>query len=178
MKRAAIPGMLEIPNVPASGSPIAIPNPFVEQGRVLGWAGSLARGYNGALQIFIQEEEIVVAAAASSTSVNAALLAGPGLIIAVLYRVNATIPTITSFAITDATNTGRFATGISPTAPGAGVAGGVGFLHWNPTNTDALGPRQTANSAIRLVMTGSNPANNSGRVLVQVVQALFAAPTS
>lgn len=150
------------------GSPTAIPG--VAPGREFAIFGADVRGNNRLIDFYTWEEEIAIAAAAFTNS--AGLLFTPGVVLAVAYRVTVAIPTATTFTIGDPTTTGRFATGVSV----AVNTSGVGFLHWNPANTDAAGPRQTAFNNIRIT-PNSTPGNANGRVYVQVAQLFFEAPT-
>lgn len=150
------------------------PNPGTIVGRLLSYYGSSTRGFNKVGAIGVKEELITIAAAATSTSADLTLLPANSLILAVVGRVTVAIPTAATFAVTDPTQTGRFATGILV----ALNTTFVGFLQWNPAiATDALGPRQTAAAGVRIV-PNLTPGTAVGRLAVQVIYLVFTPPTS
>lgn len=169
-----MPDLASLDGFQYDGYDIAAPNPGLILGRLLAWYGSVARGLNKAMAIGVKEELMTIGTGATTLSVDATLLPANSCIIAVVGRVTVAIPTAATFTVGDATNPARFATGIAVAANTTFV----GTLHRNPAvASDALGPRQVAASALT-IDPSSNPANNNGRVVVQVIYEVFTPPTA
>lgn len=142
-----------------------------QDGAIIAWGGPLKQAMpNGAvIGLFSATELLTVAAAATSDTVGNLLPAG-AVVVAVTCRVTVTIPTATSFTLKSLTD-GIVYTGAVGVAAGSTDAG---VTHW-------ITPSRIQSSVaqkIRLTITGSNPANNSGRVRITVYYFLPTPPTS
>ena len=127
-------------------------------GDIRAWCG------NAALQIGSVTELLTVAAAATSDSV-ASLLPAKSIILAVSCRVTTIIPTATSFTLGGASAGGPFTDAVLVAADSTDN-GMVAVPYLNATA-----------QKIRLTISGSNPANNTGRVRIVVFYIQTTAPT-
>ena len=141
-----------------------------------GLSGSFVRGLpqlistgnnGGILTITVAEELLTVAAAATSDTV-ANLLPEKSIILAVSCRVTVAIPSATSFTLGGASAGGPFTNAVGVTT--------------SPPSTDngmvAVPYLNASAQKVRLTISGSNPANNTGRVRISVFYISSTASTS
>ncbi len=135
-------------------------------GSLLSIGGDANGGQAG---IRVATELLTVAAATTSATVGSLLPAG-AIVLSVSCMVTTVIPTATSFTLKSTTNAVVF-TGAVPVAV---FSTDPGTTHWAATTSKLSTVAQT----ITLTITGSTPANNSGRVRITVYYFLPTAPTS
>lgn len=175
-------GPAEVTGLEYAGTEVVAGNNYpklgVRQGYLFGLMGSGSRSSTAAADLAVRyqvlEELMTIAAAASSDSANTSLLPTNSLIRAVVGRVTVVIPTAATFSVGDSAQAARFASGIAVAA----TTTFVGFLHQNPAvASDNLGPRQTANAAVRIT-PNATPGAATGRVAIQVIAETFIPPTA
>lgn len=125
------------------------------------------------LSLRVKYEEVVIATGvANSSTADTSFLPQHSYLLCVKYWVQVTPGGSPTMSIGEATNTARF---LAAGASSAAGQNGILYPQLNPTNTDALGPRQTANQALRFTFA-SNPSNALGRIRVALGYIYFGEP--
>lgn len=131
---------------------------------------SLGEDANGSQAGVYVATELLTVAAASSSTTSANLLPAGAMVLNCSCRVTTVIPTATSFTLSSNTDgvvfTGAVSVAAGSTDPGT--------THWAATTSKL----STAAQKIKLTITGSNPADNTGRVRITLSYWLPTPPTS
>jgi hypothetical protein len=122
----------------------------------------------------LQYETITLSTSGTTTnSTNTSMLPAGSVIDGVTCYVNTTITTATNWSVGDATTSTRFCS--AQTGMGAGTEA-VCLNHLKGgVSTDATGPTQAANAALRITTTGTPGA---GKISCAVTARVFGVPTS
>lgn len=127
----------------------------------------------GSCQIVINSENLTLATGATTTSTTGNLLPANALILAVNTIITTTITTAANWSVGDVNVTARFSTSNSTLTAGTSQ---VGVAQWSGAVTTLnAGPSQAAAAKV-VITTNANPGG--GSVRIEVVAAVFTAPTS